>query len=206
MSTATQDPYTGIGNSSPKNAVLANNWWALALRGLAGVIFGFVALIVPNITLLALILLFSAYMLVDGVFAIVSAVRAARQRDRWGLLVLDGLARIGTGAIAFFWPNLTAVAFVLLTGAWAIVSGCLMLGAAYNLAGDHGRWWLGLAGALSLIYGALMVLVPPAGALALTMILGAYALVFGALIIVLAFRLRSRRLKSGIGKASAAAT
>lgn len=206
MSTATQDNYTTVENSTAKNAVLANNWWVLALRGLAGVIFGLVALIVPGITLLALILLFSAYMFVDGVFAIVSAVRAARRKERWALLALDGLARIGTGAIAFFWPGLTVLAFVVLTGAWAIVSGCLMLGAAYNLAKDHGRWWLGLAGALSLMYGALMVIAPPAGALALTMMLGVYALLFGVLIIMLAFRLRSRRLKNGFGKATAAAT
>ena len=206
MSTATQDIYTPVGNSNPKNATLANNWWVLALRGLAGVIFGLIALIVPGITLLALVLMFSAYMLVDGVFAIVSAVRVARRKERWGMLALDGLARIGTGAIAFFWPGLTIVAFVLLTGAWAIVSGCLMLGAAYNLAKDHGRWWLGLAGGLSIIYGLLMVIVPAAGALTLTLMLGAYALVFGLLIIMFAFRLRSRRLKSGIGKASTAAT
>jgi uncharacterized membrane protein HdeD (DUF308 family) len=206
MSTATQDNYATVENSKAKNAVLANNWWVLALRGLAGVIFGLVALIVPGITLLALILLFSAYMVVDGGFAIVSSIRAARRKERWGLLALDGLARIGVGAVAFFWPSLTVLAFVLLTGAWAIVSGCLMLAAAYNLAKDHGRWWLGLAGALSLGYGVLMVLVPPAGALALTMILGAYALVFGLLFIVLAFRLRSRRIRRGLGKASTATT
>ncbi len=160
----------------------------------------------PGITLFALVILFSAYMLVDGVFGIVSAVRAARRHERWGLLALDGLARIGTGASAFFWPGFTVVAFVLLIGAWTIVSGCLMLGAAYNFAKDQGRWWLGLAGVLSIIYGGLMILVPPAGALALTMVLGAYSLVFGAIIIVLAIKLRSRHLDHGSGTPAAAAT
>lgn len=178
----------------------------LALRGLAGIVFGIIALIVPGITLFALVMLFSAYMLVDGIFGIVSAVRAARRNERWGLLALDGLARIGTGILAFLLPGFTVVAFVLLIGAWTIVSGCLMLGAAYNLAKDYGRWWLGLAGVLSIIYGVLMVLVPPAGALALTMLLGAYSLVFGAIIIALAIKLRSRHLDHGSGTPAAAAT
>jgi uncharacterized membrane protein HdeD (DUF308 family) len=206
MSTMTHDHFNIFGSSDAKNAVLANNWWLLALRGLAGIIFGLIALIVPGITLFALVMLFAAYMLVDGVFAIVSAMRAARRNERWGLIALDGLARIGTGVVAFVWPGITAVAFVLLIGAWTIVSGCLMLGAAYNLAKDYGRWWLGLAGALSIVYGVMLVLVPPAGAISLTMLLGAYSLVFGAIIIALAIKLRSRHLDHGSGKTANAAT
>ena len=94
------------------------NWWAVALRGVFGILFGLIALFAPGPTILSLVLLFSAYMLVDGVFGIVAAVRAARRHERWGLLLLEGLANIATGAIAFLWPGITVIAFVLLMAAW----------------------------------------------------------------------------------------
>jgi uncharacterized membrane protein HdeD (DUF308 family) len=174
-------------------AVLAQNWWALALRGVLGILFGLIALVVPAATMLSLALLFSAYMLVDGVFAIVSAVRAARAHERWGLLLLEGIVNIAVGVIAFLWPASAVLAFVLLVAAWALLSGGLMLGAAFRLKEDHGRWWLALGGIVSIVYGGLLVLAPAIGALVLTWWLGAYALIFGIALLVLAFKLRARR-------------
>src|SRR5262249_9752976 len=146
-----EDIMTATGQSRPfeapdshwsaMNSVLAQNWWAVALRGLLGIIVGIIALFMPAATMLALVLLFSAYMVVDGVFAIISAVRAARQGERWGLLVFEGLVDILAGVLAFLWPGLTVLAFVLLVAAWAIVSGVLMLAAGFRLNLDHGRWW-----------------------------------------------------------------
>ena len=173
--------------------VLAKDWWLLALRGLLGVIFGIVALVMPVTTILALVLLFSAYMLVDGGFALYTAVRAMRRRDSWGMPLIHGIANIATGAIAFLWPGITVLAFVLLLAAWSIVSGCLMIAAAYNVEGRHGRGWLAFGGVVSLLYGVLMILAPLLGAVVLTWWLGAYSLVFGVALIVLAFRLRSQR-------------
>jgi uncharacterized membrane protein HdeD (DUF308 family) len=173
--------------------VLAKDWWLLALRGLLGVIFGIIALVMPVATILALVLLFSAYMLVDGCFALYAAVRAMRRHDSWGMALLQGIASIGTGVIAFLWPGITVVAFVLLLAAWSIVSGCLMLAAARNVEGGYGRGWLIFGGIISLLYGFLMILSPLLGAVVLTWWLGAYSLVFGAALIVLAFRLRSER-------------
>jgi uncharacterized membrane protein HdeD (DUF308 family) len=98
-------------------AALARNWWLIALRGALGVMFGLIALIMPVATILALVLLFSAYMLVDGVLAIYAAVRAARQRESWGLLVFQGIASLIAGVIAFLWPGITVLAFVLLIAA-----------------------------------------------------------------------------------------
>jgi uncharacterized membrane protein HdeD (DUF308 family) len=181
--------YTVADN--PLNAVLAQNWWAVAIRGVLGILFGIVALALPGATMLSLVIFFSAYMLVDGVFAIVSAVRAARRHERWGLLTLEGLLNIATGIFAFLWPGLTVVAFVLLVAAWGIVSGVLMLGAAFRLNVDHGRWWLAFGGIVSILYGVLLVVAPLIGAIVLTWWLGAYALVFGVLLLILAFRLRS---------------
>jgi uncharacterized membrane protein HdeD (DUF308 family) len=174
------------------SAVLARNWWALAIRGVVGIVVGLIALVIPAATMLAFVLLFAAYMLVDGVFAIIAAVRAARQSERWGLLVLEGVADIAAGVIAVLWPEIPVLAFVLLVGAWAIVSGALMLVAGFELNIDHGRWWLVLGGAISVLYGALLVVAPMIGALVLTWWFGAYALVFGIALLVLAFRLKAR--------------
>jgi uncharacterized membrane protein HdeD (DUF308 family) len=174
-------------------AVLAENWWAIAIRGVLGIVFGLIALFEPGVTMLSLVLVFSAYALADGVFGIIAAARAASQHERWGFLILEGLVNIITAAVAFLWPGITVVAFVLLLAAWAILSGVLMLGAAFRLNIDHGRWWLGFGGLASIIYGVLLVAAPLIGALVLTWWLGAYAIVFGATMIVLAFKLKGQR-------------
>ncbi len=170
------------------SAALAQNWWAIALRGAFAILFGLVGLLLPEVTLLALVLLFAAYMLLDGVFAIIAGVRAARRHDRWGWLIFEGVADLIAGVIAVVWPFVTIVAFAFLLGAWAIVSGAL-----FRLLIAHGRWLMALAGAISAIWGVLLILWPLTGALALTWLLAAYALFFGGVLLFLAFRLRSRR-------------
>ena len=175
-------------------AALARNWWLIALRGALGVIFGLIALIMPIATILALVLLFAAYMLVDGAFALYAAIRATRQRESWGFLVFQGLASLCAGIVAAVWPGLTVLAFVLLIAAWSIVSGCLMFAAAYRT--ENARWWLALGGAVALLYGILMIVAPLAGAVVLAWWLGAFTLVFGIALIVLAFQLRSRYRES----------
>jgi uncharacterized membrane protein HdeD (DUF308 family) len=172
---------------------LAKDWWLLALRGLLGVIFGIIALLLPVATILALVLLFSAYMLVDGCIALYTAARDMWRRESWGMPLIQGIASIAAGVLAFLWPGITVVAFVILVAAWAIVSGSLMIAAAYNVEGRYGRGWLIFGGIVSLLYGFLMILAPALGAVVLTWWLGAYALVFGVALIVLAFRLRSQR-------------
>jgi len=144
----------------------------------------------PIATILALVLLFSAYMVVDGAIAIYAAIRAARKQEGWGFLLFQGIASLAAAAIAFMWPGLTVVAFVLLIAAWSIVSGCLMLAAAMRT--EQARWWLVLGGAAALLYGFLMIVAPLSGAVVLTWWLGAFALVFGAALIILSLKLRSR--------------
>jgi uncharacterized membrane protein HdeD (DUF308 family) len=173
--------------------ILAESWWAVGLRGLLGIAFGLICLLVPAAAILALVLLFSAYMLVDGALAIVSGIKAARSGDRWGLLILEGVVDIAAGAVAFLWPGITAVAFVLLLAVWAIVSGGLMLAAAFTLNKEHGRWWLALGGIASTIFGIVLIIAPVVGAVVLTWWLGAYALVFGVLLLVLAFQLHGKQ-------------
>ena len=173
--------------------VLADSWWAVGLRGLLGILFGLICLLTPGIAVGAFVILFSAYMLVDGVFAIISGIKAARNGERWGLLILEGIVDIAAGVIAFLWPLITLVALTWLIAIWAIVSGALMLGAAFTLNIDHGRWWLALGGIASIIFGILLVIEPLVGAVVLTMWIGAYALVFGVVLLILAFQLHSRK-------------
>jgi uncharacterized membrane protein HdeD (DUF308 family) len=174
-------------------ALLARNWWAVLLRGLIAVAIGIFTLWMPQVSLASLVLVFAAYMLADGILGIIAAVRAARRHERWGWLVLEGLLDLGAGVAAFAWPGLTIIIFVALIAAWAIVSGGTMALAALKFTKRDGRWLMGLAGVLSIIWGVLLAFAPITGALVLTLWIGAYALLFGIILIVLAFRLRSRR-------------
>ena len=197
MASTTFNSTSGVG-SGPAAETLVQNWWLFTLRGVLGITFGILALVFPGPTILSLVLLFSAYMLVDGIFGIISAVRAIRRKeDRWGLLIFEGLLNIAVGIAAFLWPGLTVVAFVWLIAAWAIVSGGLMTAAGFQLNIDHGRWWLVLGGLLSLAYGVLLISTPLIGAVVLTWWLGAYALVFGVALVVFSFKLRARHHKLG---------
>jgi uncharacterized membrane protein HdeD (DUF308 family) len=187
---------TTINSASdfPSPETLVQNWWLFTLRGIFAIVFGLLALIYPGPTMLSLVILFSAYMLVDGIFGIVSAVRAIRRKeDRWGLLIFEGLIDIAVGILAFLWPGITVVAFVLLIGAWAIVTGAVMTAAGFRLNVSHGRWWLVLSGVLSLAFGTLLVIIPLIGAIVLTWWIGAYALAFGVALVIFSFKLRSRQ-------------
>lgn len=171
--------------------VLARNWWALALRGLFAIIFGLIALFSPGLTLVALVILFGAYSLVDGIFGVVAAVRAAESHTRWGWLLVEGIAGILTGVITFVWPGITAIVLLYLIAAWALVTGVLELIAGFRLRGHlANEVMLLLGGAASIIFGVLLIMRPAAGALALLWLIGVYALVFGALVLTLAFRIR----------------
>jgi uncharacterized membrane protein HdeD (DUF308 family) len=209
MSTAVNDS-SGTSNPGTRRseilrAVLVQNWWAVAIRGVLGIAVGVIAFAMPGPTMLALVLLFAAYMLVDGIFAIIAAIRAGRQHERWGLLVLEGVADIVAGAVAVLWPGITVLAFVLLLAAWAIVSGGLVLAATFRLDIDHGRWWLVLGGVASIVYGVLLIVAPLIGALVLTWWFGAYALVFGFALLILSFRLKARhddRQRAAVARAA----
>lgn len=179
------------------SGVLARNWWAVALRGVAAIVFGLVALLATGATILSLVLVFAALMLVDGVLNLVSGVRSARRHERWGTLILLGVVDLIAAAAAIAAPGLTVLAFVYLMAAWAFVTGILAISTAVRLRQDHGRWWLGFSGALSVMGGVLLAIAPSIGAIVLTWWLGAYAIVFGASLLVLAYRLRGQRHAAG---------
>ena len=170
---------------------LAQNWWALVVRGVAGVLFGIGALVWPPVAVAALVLLFGAYALVDGIFNIVAAVRAPREGRRWGWLMFSGVIGIATGLITFFSPGITALALVVLVASWSVVTGAAEIVAAIRLRKQILHEWLWiLSGLLSVAFGVLLLVLPAAGAVALAIWIGAYMLVFGALLIAFGLRLR----------------
>jgi uncharacterized membrane protein HdeD (DUF308 family) len=173
--------------------VLGRNWWALAVRGVVAVLLGLIAFIMPGVTLAAIVLLFGAYAVVDGIFAIVAAVRAAEHHERWWTLALQGVVDILAGIIAFVWPAATALALLFLVAFWAIVTGVLEIAAAIRLRREiQGEWLLILSGILSVLFGGVLLALPTAGLLVIVWWIGAYALVSGVVLIALAFKLRGR--------------
>ena len=171
--------------------VLTRNWWALALRGIFAVLLGLAAFVLPGVTLAVLVALFGAYAVVDGVLTIIAGIRAAERHERWWSPILKGLAGIAAGVLAFVWPALTALALLYLIAGWAIVTGVLEIVAAVHLHRAHGEWLLILNGVLSVLFGFLVVIWPSAGVLTLLWLIGTYAIVFGVVLLVLAFRLRN---------------
>jgi uncharacterized membrane protein HdeD (DUF308 family) len=171
--------------------VLTRNWWALALRGVFAILLGLAALVLPGVTLAVFVALFGAYAIVDGVLAIIAGVGAAERHERWWSPVLKGLAGIVAGVLAFVWPALTTLALLYLIAAWAIVTGVLEIVVAVHLHRAHGEWLLVLNGILSVLFGLFIIVWPGAGVLTLLWMIGVYAIVFGVVLLVLAFRLRN---------------
>jgi uncharacterized membrane protein HdeD (DUF308 family) len=167
------------------------NWWALALRAAAALIFGIIAFTLPGPTLAAVVLVFGAYAIADGVLAIVAAVRGIRRHERWGAMLLQGIAGIGVGIIAFLFPIVGALGLTYLVAAWALVTGSFQIVAAITLRRlITGEWLMILGGILSIVLAVLMVLFPGVGILLLAWWLGAYAIATGAVGLALAFRVR----------------
>src|SRR5260370_12014341 len=137
---------------------LATNWWSLVIRGIAGIAFGILTFVWPGITLVALVLVFGAYSLIDGVMSLIGAVRAAEAHERWGLLVLEGLVGIAAAAITVLWPGITAIALVYVIAAWAIVTGALEIGAAIRLREViSGEWLVMWGGVVSGLFSSRLV-------------------------------------------------
>jgi uncharacterized membrane protein HdeD (DUF308 family) len=202
MATGTSGSFNSIDRTHAMSMLLAQNWWAVALRGVFAIVFALIAFFSPGATILSLVLFFSAYMLVDGVFGIVSGIRAASNNQRWGLLILEGILNILVGIIAFLMPGLTVLFFVTLMAVWSLITGVLMIVAAFKLNPDYGRGWLILSGIVSVLFGVALLIAPLVGAVVLTWWLGAYALAFGIALLVLAFKLKGRRDNSTGGAAS----
>jgi len=175
----------------PMLNALAKCWWLVLLRGIAGIVFGILAFAWPGLTLAVLILLYGAYALVDGIIALIAAFTGAPKPVPTWWLVVVGLLGIAAGLFTFLWPGVTALVLVIFIGAWAIAHGIFEIVGAIKLRKEiDNEWWLILAGALSVIFGLIVLAAPGAGALALVWIIGAYSFAFGILLVGLSFRVR----------------
>jgi uncharacterized membrane protein HdeD (DUF308 family) len=173
-------------------AILHRTWWVLLLRGLAAIAFGILTWVLPGISLATLVLLFGAYSMADGVLGVWTAIAGRKEHEHWWVLLLGGLLGIGVGVLTFFAPGLTALALLFYIAIWAVATGVLELVAAIRLRKEiEGEWWLILGGLASVVFGVLLMARPGAGALALLWLIAAYAVVFGVLLVMLAFKART---------------
>jgi uncharacterized membrane protein HdeD (DUF308 family) len=179
--------------------LLVRDWWVFLVRGVVAVLFGIIALVRPEVTLTTLLLMFGAFALVDGLFAIVVGVASAATSDRWGALLLEGIVGALAGLAALFWPGMTALVLLYIVAGWSLVTGILAVAAAIRLRREIvNEWMLAISGVLSIILGVVLFAQPEVGILASMWMIGVYAIIFGVALIVLAFRLRKFKTEAGL--------
>ena len=171
-------------------AILVGNWWALALRGALAILFALVAFFLPGITATALVLVFGAYAFVDGIFALIAGLRAARRHGRSAPLLIEGVLNLLIGIVVLLWPTAALVALVYLIAIWAVLTGVLLIAAGIALIRHSGEWLLILGGIISVLLAIVLFFAPGAGIVAISWWLGLYALLFGIALLMTAFRIR----------------
>lgn len=180
---------------------LTRNWWLVVLRGVLAVLFGLVALFMPGLAWLSLIVLFGTYAILDGAFAMMSGLISSKFSPRWWVFLVEGLVSVAAGAIALIRPDIASVVLVLLIAGWAVVTGVLEILAAVRLRKEiTNEWMLGFGGFVSIVLGLLLFFQPAAGGLVITLMLGAYALIFGIVLVALGLRLRKWHAVPGGGR------
>lgn len=169
---------------------LAKNWWLILLRGICAILFGLLTVAMPGITLVTLIFLFGAYALVDGIFALGAAIMGGQPAPRWWLVVV-GLLGVAAGVATFLMPGLTALTLLFYIAFWSIATGVMQIVGAVRLRReiDH-EWMLIASGVISVLFGAFLLFAPGTGALSVLFVIGIYALIYGVMLIGLAFRLK----------------
>jgi uncharacterized membrane protein HdeD (DUF308 family) len=176
------------------NKILSAIGWSLAIRGVLAVLFGVVAFFYTGQTITALIYVFGAFALLSGLVTLVAAVRAGEAHEHWGWLAASGVIGVLAGVICFVNPNATALAFVYLVAAWAVLSGVAEIAFALALPQALAHPWLeALSGALSVLFGVLLAVWPKSGETALIWLIGIYAILYGASMLYHAFLLQTAR-------------
>ncbi len=174
------------------STILSRNWWVLLLRGLIAIAFGILAWLQPGISLAALVLLFGAYIMVDGILGVWTAITGRKEHEAWWVLLLWGLVGIGVGILTFLAPGVTALALLFFVAVWAIATGVLEILAAIRLRKEiKGEWLLIISGLISVVFGFLLMVQPGAGAIALLWLIATYAIIFGVILVILAFKART---------------
>lgn len=174
--------------------LLSRRWWLIVLRGVVAVVFGLLAVAWPEITVLALALLWGVYVLADGISAAMIGFAGAGQERAIHLGI--GVLGVLTGVLALVWPGITALVLLVVIAVWAIVAGVMQIAAAVRLRKVIQReWFLAVSGAVSLVLGLLLIVQPAEGAIALVIAIATFVIAWGVVLIVLGFRLRALRAR-----------
>src|SRR5262249_114597 len=171
---------------------LKHHWWVPVLRGVVAIIFGIMAFAYPGLTLAVLVILFGAWVLVDGIFRIIGAIGHRSSDPDWGWQLVIGILGIIIGFLTFHAPAITALALVIYIAVWALLIGVREIVIAIKLRQEiKGEWFLILMGVVSILFAIMLLWNPLPGALALVWLIASYAILFGVLGIIFGFRLRS---------------
>jgi uncharacterized membrane protein HdeD (DUF308 family) len=182
------------------NDLLQKAWWMLALRGVAALLFGILAIMWPDLTLLVLVGFFAAYAFITAAASLWAGWQNRKTDKGWWLLLLLGVVAFASGVLSLIYPAITALVLVLLMGANALVIGVIDIALAIRLRKTlRGEWLLILTGIVSVVFGGLVMLFPGAGALALVWMVSFYAVLTGVLLLALAIRMRSEAGTTGTG-------
>src|SRR5207253_6043419 len=171
---------------------LIRHWWVPVIRGIAAIVFGVMAFVYPGLTVAVLVLLFGAWVLVDGLFRVFGAIGHHASDPDWGFHLIIGIVGIIIGLLTFHKPQITALALVIYIAVWALMIGATEIALAIKLRREiKGEWFLILMGLASIVFAVMLLWNPLPGALALVWLIGSDAIIFGILAVILGFRLRS---------------
>ena len=171
--------------------MLHPSWWVLLLRGAAAIIFGVLTWMQPAASAAALVLVFGAYVFVDGLLGIYTAIKSRQQSRHWWVVLLWGLTGVVVGVLTVINPAITALVLTIYIGVWALMTGVLQIVAALRLRKEiQGEWVLVLGGLLSVLFGIFVLMQPGAGMMAMLWVLATYAVIFGVLMVILAFKIK----------------
>jgi uncharacterized membrane protein HdeD (DUF308 family) len=172
--------------------LLSRSWWVVLLRGGLAILFGFLALLYPGMTLSSLVFYFAVFAIVDGLSSVFQAFGGRGETESWWVLLLEGLLGIAFGVIALQAPGITALMLLLYIAFWAITTGVLRIILALRLRNEiEGEWWMVLGGLASILFGLVMIARPLAGALAVLTLIGVWSIVAGVCLVLVAFKLKS---------------
>ncbi|APE11361.1 HdeD family acid-resistance protein [Rhodococcus pyridinivorans] len=189
---------SSVSSNDPFRSLLKQIWWVVLLRGILAVLFGVVALVWPGITVWALVVVFAAYAIIDGIVLVVQSVRD--KPEGWGWWLAMGVVSVLAGLVALFWPGITALALLYVIAFYAILFGItgIVGGIRFRKVPESGWVWSVLAGVVAVLFGIVLLIFPGEGILSLIVLLGIYAILFGVLLIILAFQARSAAKKAGV--------
>ncbi len=172
-------------------ALCKRTWWVFLIGGIAAVVFGVLAFVNPGMALFVLAMFFAASVLVDGVFSIVGSIQN-REKDGWWIMLLIGILGLVVGGYALLNPPVSMMAFIYLVAFQAILLGVFLVMLGYKVRKATSREWiLYVTGALSVLFGFLVVLNPAAGGLSIVYLIASWAIVIGALKIFFAFKVKN---------------